>query len=518
MKIQTQITKVTPAPLRTWTCWRIGAVALLMLGVALSPTHAAPSDEPSSGPAPIIDPPHSAWKISPGDASSRTADTKTLQNAIDACAQAGGGRVEVTRGTYHLTPLQLRSNVDLHLDSGATLLFSRNFDDYPLAWIDDGHGREAGCRSPIWGEGLTNVSITGAGTIDGQGDAWRPVKKEKLTNDEWGRLISSGGVTNEKHNEWYPSAIVRDRRDDLKKLAEAAGKAPLEAYTAYRPLLRTNLVRLVECRNITLDGVTFRNSASWNVHLSLCDQISIHHITIFNVAWAQNGDGIDLDSCRDVTMTDSDVNAGDDGICLKSGFNEAGRLRARPTENVTIARCNVGTGHGGVVIGSEMSGGVRHVTVSDCTFKGTENGLRCKSVRGRGGVVEDVRVNNVKMSDIHGVAILFDLFYFTKAASAGDITPAVSIQTPQFRDFHLSNITCDGAIQAMQIRGLPEMPLQNITLENVRIDAKSAGFIVDADDIICRNVHVQAADNSLVRNERVKDLKISDCGGFEPAH
>jgi polygalacturonase len=426
--------------------------------------------------------------------------------------------VEITAGIYRVAPLQLRSGVDLHLDEGATLLFSRGFDDYPLAWVDDGDGPRAGCRSPIWGEDLTNVSITGQGIIDGQGDAWRPVKKGKLTADAWRKLVSSGGVVDDQQAQWYPAAVVRDGSDDFKKLGEAKDKAPLDAYAPYRPLLRPNLVRLVSCKSVTLDGVTFRNSASWNVHLALCDQVTVHHVTIFNVAWAQNGDGIDMDSCRDVTMSDCDVNAGDDGICLKSGFNEAGRRRARPTENITITRCTVGTGHGGVVIGSEMSGGVRHVNVSDCTFKGTDNGLRFKSVRGRGGVVEDVNVKNVKMSDIQGVAILFDLYYFAKAPSANEPVPAVSVETPAFRDFHLSNITCDGARQALQIRGLPEMPLSNITLENVSIGAKSAGFVVDARDITCNSVHVQATDGSLVRIERAENLKLIDSSGFGPAH
>lgn len=491
----------------------INALTLLLV-VGLRAVDAGQAGEPSSEPVSVANPPRAVGKVAPGGGSSPSADTGALQQAIDACAQAGGGRVEVTAGTYHVTPLQLRSNVDLHLDAGATLLFSRNFGDYPLAWVDDGNGPEAGCRSPIWGEGLANVSITGTGTIDGQGDAWRAVKKEKLPAPEWDKLVSSGGVLNEKRTEWYPATVVRDGRDELKKLA--AAKAPLEGYSAYRPLLRPNLIRLVDCKNATLDGVTFRNSASWNVHLALCDQTTVHHVTIFNVAWAQNGDGIDLDSCRDLTMTDSDVNAGDDGICLKSGMNEAGRRRARPTENITIARCTVGAGHGGVVIGSEMSGGVRHVNVSDCTFNGTENGLRFKSTRGRGGVVEDVHVNNVKMSDIHGVAILFDLFYFANGGSPTKSVPPVSIETPTFRNFQISNITCSGAKLALQIRGLPEMPLRNITLENVQIAAQSAGFIVDADDVTCRDVHVQASDGSLVRHERTKDLKLVDCTGIQP--
>ena len=449
-------------------------------------------------------------KVSPSESGS--SDTRAIQNAIDACSKAGGGEVEVTSGTYHVTPIELRDNVDFHLDKGAKLIFSRSFDDYPMAWVDNGSGTEAGVRSPIWGENLKNISITGSGVIDGQGDAWRSVKKSKLTPEAWDALVHSGGLVDSDQSTWYPSAVSRDGQASLTKLSKTTPPPQLDAYIPYRPLLRPHLIRLVSCTGVKLDGVTFQNSASWNVHISLCDQVTIHGITIFNTEWAQNGDGIDIDSCTNVTMTDSNVNAGDDGICLKSGMNEAGRKRARPTANITIARCNVGTGHGGVVIGSEMSGGVSHVNVSDCTFTGTGNGLRFKSVRGRGGVVNDVHVTNVKMSDIKGIAILFDLYYFVKPDDKP--TPPVSVETPAFRDFHISNITCDGAKVGLQLRGLPEMALENITLDNVKVNATTAGMIVDTKDVTCRNVDVHATDGSLVTIKHDENLKLENSTGF----
>ena len=440
--------------------------------------------------------------------------TATIQHAIDDCAAAGGGRVDLPAGTFAAAPLELRSHVELHLDKGATLRFARDFVDYPLAWVDDGRGPEAGLRSPIWADGQTDVAITGEGVIDGQGDAWRSAKKSKLAPDDWDALVQSGGVLSPDGKEWFPAAVVRNGQHEIDKLA--AVHAPLEAYAPYRPLLRPKLVRLSNCNGVRLSGVTFRNSAMWNVHLSLCDHVQVRGVTIFNPIWAQNGDGIDIDSCRDVTVADSTVNAGDDGICIKSGQDAAGRRRARPTEDVTITNCTVGTGHGGVVIGSEMSGGVRHVRVDHCAFNGTDNGLRFKSVRGRGGVVEDVVVDDVKMADIHGVAVLFDLYYFTKPAKPGEAPPPVTEATPAFRDFHISHVACDGAKQALLIRGLPEMPLHDITLDDVRLTATTAGLIDDAVGVTCRDVHVRATDGSTVRVDHAPDLKLTDSTGFQP--
>ena len=446
----------------------------------------------------------------------RVTDAAAIQPAVDACAAGGGGRVDVAAGDYPVGPIQLRSHVDLHLDRGATLRFTRDFAAYPLTWVDDGRGPEPACRSPIWGDGLTDVAITGEGVIDGQGDAWRPVKKGKLAPAEWDRLVRAGGVVNARGTEWFPAVVVRDGASDLSRLTHARPPAPLAAYAPFRPLLRPHMVRLSNCTGVRLAGVTFRNSAMWNVHLSLCDHIDVCGVTISNVGWAQNGDGIDLDSCRDVTVADSTVNAGDDAICLKSGQDEAGRRRGRPTENVTITRCTVGTGHGGVVIGSEMSGGVRHVRVSHCTFVGTDNGLRFKSTRGRGGVVEDVVVDDVRMSHIRDVAILFDLYYAAKAASRTDGVPPVTDATPAFRDFHIGHVTCDGAGQSLLIRGLPEMPLRDVTLDNVTVTARTAGVIADAVGVTCHGVVIQSDDGSRVRIVNAPGLHLTDSAGFAP--
>jgi polygalacturonase len=421
--------------------------------------------------------------------------------------------VIVPKGTYLCTPVQLLSNVNLHLDEGATMLFSRSIADYPLAIIDNGNGPEAGVRSPIWGEKLQNISITGSGVIDGQGEVWRSLKKSKVSDAAWDARVKSGGVLDAKKVTWYPDKMSRDGGKELTALQSTVPLPPLEAFEKYRSLLRPHLVRLSECKGVTLEGVTFQDSGSWNVHLSLCDDVQVRHVTIFNSELAQNGDGIDIDSCRNVLMTDSKVNAGDDGICLKSGMDEYGRKRARPTENVTITHCNVGTGHGGVVIGSEMSGDVRNVNVSDCVFKGTGNGLRFKSVRGRGGVVENVKVDHVDMSDIQGVAILFDLFY-TSSKDDPNAPAVVNDGTPTFRHFSINDVTCKSAKQAFQVRGLPERPLEDLNFNHINLVADEAGTIERVDGITLNDVHVTVPGGKTVTMKDLEDSHVEDTSGL----
>jgi DNA sulfur modification protein DndE len=418
----------------------------------------------------------------------KTINTNAFHAVIQACA-ATGGRVVIPQGTFLTGPIQLMSNVDLHVDKGALVLFSKRFEDYPLAVVNYEGKQAVECRSPIWGDGLENVSITGPGTFDAQGDCWRVVKKNKVSAEHWKELIQSGGVVNEGGSEWYPSAAAKDGQADLKKLRESDRALDVSQYPKFRELLRPSLMLMSNCRHLILDGPTFKNSPNWNLHLLLCDDVTVQNITIFNPAYAQNGDGIDIDSCRNVVLKDSNINAGDDGICLKSGRDEEGRKRGRPTENVTIDHCTVGHAHGGFVIGSEMSGGVRNITVTNCTFTGTDNGLRFKSTRGRGGTVENIKVSNITMNGIQDDAITFDMYYMVKAKAAATSQP-IDDGTPVFKHFQISDITCKGAKKAILIRGLPEMPIEDISLSNVQISADQGVSLIDAKKITFNNVHV----------------------------
>lgn len=453
----------------------------------------------------------------------KTKNTDAIARAVAACAAAGGGRVLFPAGTYLTGPIQLRSHIDLHLEPGATVLFSRDHGDYPLVVTRYEGLRAVRCQSPIGGDGLEDVSLTGAGVFDGQGETWRPAKKSKLPDAAWSALVESGGYVDDATGTWWPSQAARDGAVAVPKL-QAAGSTRPEDYAPYKDFLRPTLVELSNCRHVTLDGPTFCNSPNWNLHLLLSDDVTVRNVTSFNVWWAQNGDGIDLDSCRRVLIADSMFNAGDDGICLKSGKNEEGRRLGRPTEDVTIRNCTVYRGHGGVVIGSEMSGGVRRVTAQNCVFDGTDIGLRFKSARGRGGVVEHIRASGLEMSDIVTTAILFDMYYTggaptDPATDGGGIAspPPVDASTPRFRDFHIQDVTCADAKSAVLIRGLPEMPIENITLDGVRIASEGGVSLVDAKDITLRNVRVEAQRRPSLQLERVRGLTLSRVQGLTQA-
>jgi hypothetical protein len=250
----------------------------------------------------------------------------------------------------------------------------------------------------------------------------------------------------------------------------------------------------------------------------MCEDVTVRGITVRNPWFAQNGDGLDIDSCKNVLVENSTFDVGDDAICLKSGRDAEGRARRKPTENVTIRGCTVRHGHGGFVIGSEMSGGVRNVRVSDCTFIGTDVGLRFKSTRGRGGVVQDILVERVHMENIARDAITFDLYYGGKAPTeAGDgrqpsagVVPPVSELTPAFRNIVLRGITCDGAGRAALLQGLPEMPLENIRLEDSRFIAKSGLVLSDVDLITLENVQVTAQSVPVVDLHGVRQFLVRD--------
>ncbi len=436
-------------------------------------------------------------------ADGKTLNTQAFRKAIQACAaSAEGGHVEVPSGTYLTGPIQLMSNVDFHVDAGAVILFSRRFEDYPLL-ITGFEGRRAvQCTSPISGDNLQNVSITGPGSFDGQGEVWRAVKQSKLTAAQWDDLVKSGGVVDEKSKTWWPSQAALSGNEEYKKLREAGDATDTAGFERFRELLRPSLLLLSNCRDVVLDGPTFRNSPCWNIHLLLSDNIKVHNVTSFNYLYAQNGDGLDIDSCRNVAISDCTVNAGDDDICLKSGRDAEGRRLGRPTENVTISNCTVGWGHGGIVIGSEMSGGVRNITVNDCIFKGTDAGLRFKSVRGRGGVVENVQINNISMSDIKGAAVMFNMSYMVKKP----IPEPLSERTPAFRKFQIRNVTCDNAKRALELSGLPELALTDITLENIHITADQGVNITDVHDITLRDVSISARTLPILQTQNATGL------------
>jgi polygalacturonase len=437
-----------------------------------------------------------------------TLNTKSINDAINACNKKGGGVVLVPRGLWLTGPVELKSNVNLHLQRDAMLLFTPDFNEYNLIetnWEGLGAMRN---QSPISATNATNIGITGFGIIDGSGDAWRMVKKDKLTESNWKKLISSGGVLSDDKKTWYPSQkSLAGSKITLPGVIQA-GRTDKD-YEDIKDFLRPNLMVLTKCNKILLEGVTFQNSAAWCLHPLMSENITIRNISVKNPWYAQNGDGLDLESCKNVLLENSVFDVGDDGICIKSGRDEQGRRRAMPTQNVIVKNCVVYSAHGGFVIGSEMSGGAKNIYVSDCSFIGTDIGLRFKTTRGRGGIVENIHIKNINMKDIIGEAILFDMYYAARdpIALAGENREPpkvealpVTLETPQFRNFHINNVVCNGAEKAIFVRGIPEMNVQNIVMENMVIKAKHGLDFTEGNNIQLKNVKVLVDDTNPVAN------------------
>jgi len=434
-------------------------------------------------------------------ADGQTLNTEAFRRAIDACA-GGGGTVLVPRGLWLTGPIVLKNNVNLHLAAGALVQFTADRSQYPLVGTTWEGAAAVRCQAPISGVDLTNIALTGPGTFDGAGDTWRPVKKSKLNKTQWQQLVDSGGVLSEKKDYWYPSASA------LKGsvLAEAGTPRPSlnpAELADVRDFLRPNMLSLTRCRQVLLEGFTIQNSPAWTIHPLLCEDITLRNVTVKNPWYGQNTDALDVESCRNGLVEGCTFDVGDDGLCIKSGRDAEGRRRGVPTENFIIRNCRVYHAHGGFVIGSEMSGGVRNLYVSNCTFIGTDVGLRFKTARGRGGVVENIFVDGVDMTDIAGEAVLFDMYYAAKdpvpLAGESDGPPLIAAQprtegTPQFQHFRLRNITCKGATTGILVRGLPEMNIQDISLENAVLAAKKGFVCQEAENIRLTNVTLLTTD------------------------
>jgi polygalacturonase len=426
-------------------------------------------------------------------------NTKAINSAIDALSKKGGGVVLVPAGLWLTGPIVLKNNVNLHIAIGATLLFTPDKDQYPLVEANWEGLPQMRNQSPISATNATNIAITGKGIIDGNGDVWRAVKIDKLTESQWKKKVASGGVLSDDKKTWYPSEAFMKGSKMPANPGMITADRDAAFYSSIKDFLRPNLLLLTKCKNVLLEGVIFQNSPAWCLHPLMCENLTVRNVFVKNPWYAQNGDGIDVESCKNVLIENSVFDVGDDALCMKSGRDAEGRKRGMPTENVTIRNCTVYAAHGGFVIGSEMSGGARNIYVSNCTFIGTDIGLRFKTTRGRGGVVENIFIKDIYMKDIPAEAILFDMYYMAKdpVALAGEKRELPKVEfkpvdetTPVFKNFHISNVYCNGAEKAIFVRGLPEMHVKDIVLENMVFQSKKGIDVQEATNITFRNIKV----------------------------
>jgi polygalacturonase len=380
-----------------------------------------------------------------------TLCTQAIRAAIAACAAEGGGQVVVPAGTWLTGAIHLADRIELHLEQGAVLRFSQDPDDYlPVVFTQRGGIRCYNYSPFIYARGCSDVAITGSGELDGRGEAWWP----------W------------KH-----------AQPGMKALFEmGAAGVPVEQriFGTREAGVRPAFIQPIECRNVLIEGVTIRNSPSWTLHPVWCENIMVRGVSIHNPPEAHNTDGIDPDGCRNVLIEHCHVDTGDDGICLKAGRDADGRAVGIPCENVLVRHCTVKRGHGGIVIGSEVSGGVCNMLAHDCTFDGTDAGIRLKSRPGRGGGIRNVRCERIRMHHIRRQAVIVTLSY-----SGEPLEPPLDDidHVPQVCDILLRDIHCESADESIQLNGLPGHPLRRITLDQIDITAQRQMSCIGVEDL-----------------------------------
>lgn len=406
----------------------------------------------------------------------RTAATSAIQKAVDTCAVAGGGQVLIPAGRYLTGPIFLKSGVAVEIEAGAVVLGSTNFGDY--AAID---GRWEGIERKVYasmftGFGLHQVSITGRGILDGQGAGWWDANRKTMA--------------------------LRKK----KRLREREPENPPEAPLRWP---RPRMINLYHCTNVLIRDITILNSPSWNVHPVYCEDVTLDNVTITAPAHgAPNTDAVDPDSCRNVRISNCRFDVGDDCIAIKSGYNEDGRRVGIPCENILVTNCTFAHGHGGVTIGSEMSGSVRNITVEDCVFDGTQRGLRVKTALGRGGVIEYFRATNLVMRNISDTAFSITADY-GKSAAVPNTSDAVE-SIPRMRHFSWAKATLVNTKRVADLRGLPGSPLEDFRLSNVQSTGAKAGMrCEDAAHVVLEDITLQPSGGPALEVRNVKDLDVS---------
>lgn len=419
--------------------------------------------------------------------------TDAFRAAVQAAKKAGGGTIFIPAGNYVSGPIELFSNMTLYLDAGAIIHFPAT----PLPFTP---GRQQGIELPtpvplIGGHDLENVALVGRGVLMSSNDDWLKLHPRSA------REASDPGSANGPN--WEKLLLDLNAHKPISK----------QEYDAAAAELRPTFVRFMNSKNVLIDGLHFIGSPMWTVDLLYSENVVVQNLVIETYPGVHT-DGIVIDSSRFVKLANDYIDTGDDGIVIKSGKDADGLRVNRPTADVTITNCTVHHAHGAVTIGSETSGGVRNLVASNITAVDTQNGIRIKSARGRGGVVEDLRFDNWTMENV-GEAITINNYYMMEGETQTAQEP-VSVRTPRFRNIAVSNVTVNGAKVIIDVQGLPEMPIANVHINNV-IGTGKVGLIDDySDDLELHNVQLNTDEGPAFQAKNSTNLELDRVSTRKP--
>ena len=409
-----------------------------------------------------------------------TLNTAAFEKAISECANAGGGHILVPAGTWLTGAIHLKSNIDLHLEKDATILFSEKPEDYLPVVFTRFEGIELMNYSPfIYANDCENISISGKGTLDGQGKIW--LKWKDLQKGDAQRLykLATDNVPVEER-------IFAQKGDNL------------------RPFF----VEFVNCKNIQLFDFTLKNSPMWSIHSLYSENVLIRGVQV--ITDGHNNDGVVIDSSKYVLVDNVYLETGDDSISIKSGLDNDGWRVNRPAENIVIKNSRMKNGHSSITVGSEMSGGVKNIYIENCSFEKSGQGIRVKSMLGRGGYVENIWARNIQMAKIENAALQFEMTY--DSSTNNPVTDAL----PKIENINIDNIKISGNSPKylVKINGLPERRVKNVTLSNITADTTTKSekgiTIGNAQNIHLKNISFSAKKMLFFQFTNIKEVSMQN--------
>lgn len=413
-----------------------------------------------------------------------TLNHTAFSTAINSCSEQGGGTVLVPEGKWLTVPIELKSNVNLHLQEGAEVLFTYEKSYFFPDSASRARGDLTRPISPIYAKDAENIAITGPGILDGQGVGWWPLQEKWWTNHKI-------HYSDEFYEEvWRGINRNVDYDKDLENYMDDQSN-----YGDNRPVaVRPSMLKPINCKNILLEGFTIKNSPMWTINPVMCENIIIRRLTIraetgYDNPHTPNTDGINPESSKNVLIEYCNIITGDDSFAVKSGLDEAGRKRGIPSENIVIRHCT----NRRISIGSEMSGGIRNVYVHDCNVIGGMNrAIHIKTVRGRGGVVENLWFENIHFDTVKENAIFVNMYYGDREEEP------VTERTPQFRNFHFKNISGKMSERPVAVMGIPEMPAENIFFENIDIKGLKGLLLMNCRGVQFNNTVLDVMEGAMI--------------------